>query len=141
MPQKATIRIPAERMTQIQQIIAARGLKTVNDLIAYWIRREVGEGTIQADIPGVTIEIDTNNHVGMTIGELMLNTDREEAKELARSIRAITQGHEKALATKIVRLRAAGTGFAIESLQGLGKYVASKSILNDIADQIDASVK
>lgn len=142
MTEKSTIRVPTERFTQIRQIVKARGLSGVNDLIVHWINREIAEGTIPAGVPGVTIEINTTDQPGeLTLGELMLNPTREEAKELSRAIREIAAGHQKAIATKTAKLRAAGVGFAIESLNGTGKYVGGSNLLIDIANQIDATVK
>lgn len=142
MSEKSTIRVPAERMTQIRQIVAARGLSGVNDLIAHWINREITEGTIPAGVPGVNIVINTADHAGeLTLGELMLNPTREEAKELSRAIREIAAGHQKAIETKIAKVRAAGAGFAIEGLNTTGRYVGGANLLTDVADQIDASIK
>lgn len=142
MSEKSTIRVPAERMTQIRQIVAARGLSGVNDLIAHWVNREITEGTIPAGVPGVNIVINTADHAGeLTLGELMLNPTREEAKELSRAIREIAAGHQKAIETKIAKVRAAGAGFAIEGLKTTGRYVGGANLLTDVADQIDASVK
>lgn len=141
MTEKATIRVLAPRMTQLRQIAEARGLPGVNALLDHWIHKEIEAGTIPPGVPGVAVEINTADRRGeMTLGELKLNPTSDEAKELSNAIRQIAAGHQKALATRVAKLRAAGVAFAIESLDGKATFTGGATLLRDVADQIDREI-
>lgn len=141
MDKRPGIRVPTARWEQINKIREARGFKTINDLIAFWVAQEIEQGTIAADVPGVVIKINTADRRGeMTLGELKLNPTSDEAKELSRAIRQIAAGHQSKIETEIARVVNMGKGFLIESLAGAGRYTANPAVAVEIADQIDREI-
>lgn len=139
--QRKSIVVPAHRMAQLQQIIDARGLAGVNDLLGFWIGQEIEAGTIPAGVPGVTVEIDTTTRRGeITLGELRLNPTSAEALEFSRAIRKMAAGHQKALETKVAKIRANGRGFIVERLGHAGQFSGNAQLMRDVADQIDAAL-
>lgn len=112
----------------------------INDLLVCWINEEIERGTIPADIPTVEIKIEKNSDRPgrITLGDLMLNPTSEEAQEFSKALRQMAAGHLKSIETRLVRLKAAGVGFAIESVNGRARFTGGANLMTDVADRIDA---
>ena len=86
--QTPSIRVPRERMAQVDAIAKKRGLSYA-DLIGFWIEREIAEGTISGDVPGVTVRREADQIV-IEMGDITRSLSREVASAFAGDIRGVS---------------------------------------------------
>lgn len=55
LPQLPSIKLPAERITQLKDIAAALGLSSPAEVVGHMVRAEIAKGTIPDTLPGVNI--------------------------------------------------------------------------------------
>ncbi len=135
-----SMKLPAMRMAQLKAIAAAHQI-TVPALLERWIAQEIEAGVIPAGLPGLIVEINTADSVGLTLGDLKLDPTRPEAVEFSRHIRKLAAGHKESLNARFAEVRRRGTGISVTSPFTGKKFVMSFSTAENVADQIDAALK
>jgi len=139
-PQTPSIRVPHERMAQIKMIAEKRSMSYA-ELIAYWIEREIEDGTIPREVPGVTVRREADQII-VEMGAISRSIRRDVAASFADNIRGVAGlARETAEALGGLQVRKRGRGIKITDIESGAELATSPSVARDIAALIDKAAE
>lgn len=132
--QNPTIKLPAERVSQLKAIAAALDLASVADAVGYLVRKEIERGTIPDTIPGFVIK-SYRNKVSIAVdGDAPVLLSKEATSRLAEVLEEVLEG-EPGIANlehSFVVMRQ-GIGVRVSFAIDPGGKVLSRDVARDLA--------
>lgn len=133
-PQNPTIKLPAERVSQLKAIADALDLASVADAVGYLVRKEIERGTIPDAIPGFVIK-NYRNKVSIAVdGDVPVLLSKEAVMRFADAIDGALEGEPGIVSIdydfSVIRQ---GLGVRISVTVKPGGKVLSRDVARDLA--------